>query len=83
VLSERAGVSQSAIRRAERAEGRPTMHEQGQAVIKAALEEYRVEFLDDSGVRLRLEQGAGGQTVDPIIKNFNMESCARWMPSDL
>ena len=60
-LSERSGVSQSAIHRAERAEGRPTMHEQGLAAIKTALERSGVEFLDDSGVRLRLDQAYGGQ----------------------
>src|SRR3984893_8064786 len=80
-LSERSGVSQSTIHRAERAEGRPTMHEHGLAAIKVALERYGVEFLDESGVRLGLEQGAGAQTVDPSSKNFSVESRARWMSS--
>src|ERR1700730_3506588 len=80
-LSERSGVSQSSIHRAERAEGRPSMHEHSLAAIKAGLERYGVEFLDDSGVRLGLEQGAGAQTVDPSSKNFSVESRARWMSS--
>jgi transcriptional regulator with XRE-family HTH domain len=79
-LSERSGVSQSTIHRAERAEARPTMHEHGLLAIKAALERFGVEFLDESGVRLGLEKGTG-QTVDPSSKNFSMESRARWMPS--
>jgi transcriptional regulator with XRE-family HTH domain len=80
-LSERSGVSQSSIHRAERAEGRPSMHEQSLAAIKAALERYGVEFLDDSGVRVRMEQGTGSQTADPSSKNFSMENRTRWMPS--
>src|SRR6267378_2893895 len=47
-LSERSGVSQSAISRAERAKGCPTMHEQGLSAIKATLERFGVEFLDES-----------------------------------
>ena len=43
-LSERSGISQSSIHRAERAEGRPSMHEHSLAAIKAALEQYGVEF---------------------------------------
>ena len=57
------------------------MHEHGLAAIKTALERYGVEFLDDSGVRLRMEQGTGERTVDPSSKNFDMESRARWLPS--
>ena len=37
-LSERSGVSQSSIHRAERAKAHPSMHEQSLAAIKAALE---------------------------------------------
>ena len=60
----RSGVSQSAISRAERAKDHPTMHEQGLNAIKATLERFGVEFLGESGVRMRSqaqgEQDAGG-----------------------
>ena len=63
-LSERSGVSQSAISRAERAKDHPTMHEQGLNAIKATLERFGVEFLGESGVRMRSqaqgEQDPGG-----------------------
>jgi len=78
-LSRRSGVSQSTIHRAERAEGRPNMHEYGLAAIKAALERCAVEFLEDSGVRLGREK-ATGQSVDSSSKNFSMETRARWLP---
>jgi transcriptional regulator with XRE-family HTH domain len=52
-LSEKSGVSQSAISRAERARGHPTMHEHGLSAIKATLEQFGVEFLGDAGVCMR------------------------------
>ena len=65
-LSERSGISQSSIHRAERAEGRPSMHEHSLAAIKAALEQYGVEFLDDSGVRIVSAPSiAGAGIIDP------------------
>ena len=65
-LSERSGISQSSIHRAERAEGRPSMHEHSLAAIKAALERYGVEFLGDSGVRLVSSPSiAGTDVIDP------------------
>ncbi len=69
-LSERSGVSQSAISRAERAKGYPTMHEQGLRAIKATLEQFGVEFLGESGVRVRSqapdEQERGGPPSDQL-----------------
>jgi transcriptional regulator with XRE-family HTH domain len=58
-LSQRSGVSQSTIHRAESAEAIPNMHEHGLASIKATLEQFGIEFLDHSGVRLRLLNGRG------------------------
>jgi transcriptional regulator with XRE-family HTH domain len=81
-LSRRSGVSQSTIHRAERAEGRPTMHEYGLAAVKAALERGAVEFLEDSGVRLRVEKAVGCQSVDASSKNFGTETRARWSPGN-
>jgi transcriptional regulator with XRE-family HTH domain len=52
-LSEISGVSQSAISRVERGKGRRAMHPQSFAAVKSTFERYGVEFLDDSGVRLR------------------------------
>jgi transcriptional regulator with XRE-family HTH domain len=57
-LSEQSGVSQSTIHRAETAKGCPSTHEQGLAAIKGALERSGVEFLCDSGVRFRSDNGA-------------------------
>jgi transcriptional regulator with XRE-family HTH domain len=81
-LSERSCVSKSTIHRAEHAQGRPTMHEHSLAAIKAAIERYGVEFLDESGVRLGLKQDAGSQTVDLASKNCSVETQARWVPSN-
>jgi len=66
-LSERSGISQSSIHRAERAEGRPSMHEHSLAAIKAALEQYGVEFLDDSGVRLVSAPSIAGAGNEPQL----------------
>jgi len=79
-LSERAGISQSSIHRAERADGHPSMHEQSLAAIKAALERYGVEFLGDSGVRLGPGQG-GESTADPSSKKTGIKTQSAWVPS--
>jgi transcriptional regulator with XRE-family HTH domain len=55
-LSERSGVSQSTIHRAETAEGAPNIHQASLTAIKTALEAFGVEFLDDTGVQLRSRQ---------------------------
>jgi Helix-turn-helix domain len=52
-LAEQSGVSQSTIHRAETAEAVPGIHQASLTAVKATLEEFGVEFLDDSGVRLR------------------------------
>jgi hypothetical protein len=52
-LSERCGVSASAISRAERSDGVPAMQRRNLEAIRAAFEANGVEFLDTSGVRLR------------------------------
>jgi transcriptional regulator with XRE-family HTH domain len=81
-LSERAGISQSSIHRAERADGRPSMHEHSLAAIKAALERYGVEFLGDSGVRLMAAQDICGEGADdPSSKKSSMETRQEWVPS--
>jgi transcriptional regulator with XRE-family HTH domain len=51
-LSQRAGVSQSTIHRAEKAAAMPNTHQHGLAAIKSTFERCGVEFLDDSAVRL-------------------------------
>jgi transcriptional regulator with XRE-family HTH domain len=79
-LSERSGISQSSIHRAERAEGRPSMHEHSLAAIKAALERYGVEFLGDFGVRLGSGQG-GESAIDPSSKKPGTETRSAWAPS--
>jgi transcriptional regulator with XRE-family HTH domain len=81
-LSERSGISQSSIHRAERADGHPSMHEHSLAAIKAALERYGVEFLGDSGVRLVSAQDIGGEGAsDPSSKKSSMETRSEWGPS--
>jgi transcriptional regulator with XRE-family HTH domain len=52
-LASRCGVSQSAISRAERANGEPQMHARNLKAISAALEANGIEFLATNGVRLR------------------------------
>ena len=82
-LSKRSGVSQSSIHRAERAEGRPSMHEHSVAAIKAALERYGVELLGDSGVRLVSVQEIGGEgAIDPSSKKSGVETRSEWVPSN-
>ena len=72
-LSERSGVSQSSIHRAERAKGRPSMHETSLLAIKETLERYGVEFLEDSGVRLGPGQVSDGQTgATAILRKSDM-----------
>jgi transcriptional regulator with XRE-family HTH domain len=66
-LSQRSGVSQSTIHRAESAEGIPSIHEYGLAAIKATLEQFGIEFLDDSGVRLRVLNGGGVRACHTTI----------------
>jgi hypothetical protein len=51
-LSQRSGISQSSIHRAERAKSRPSMREHSLAAIKVALEQHGVVFLSDCGVQL-------------------------------
>jgi transcriptional regulator with XRE-family HTH domain len=80
-LAERSGVSQSSIHRAERAKAHPSMHEQSLAAIKAAFERYGVEFLDNSGVRLRSDQVSGGQAgATPISRKPDIETRPEWVP---
>ncbi len=67
-LSERSGVSQSSISRAERGKGPRSMHQQSLVAVKATFERYGVEFLDDSGVRLRSE-GRDHNQIEPARNN--------------
>jgi len=70
-LSERSGVSQSAILRAERGKDRTRMHEHGLLAIKAALEKHGVEFLEHSGVRLFAHNGYSGEAPSLTRPNAN------------
>jgi transcriptional regulator with XRE-family HTH domain len=80
-LSERSGISQSSIHRAERAKARPSMHKQSLAAIKAALERDGVEFLDDSGVRHRPDQLSGGQAGATPVSKPDIETRPGWVPA--
>ena len=52
-LSERCGVSESAISRAEKSEGEPPMQRRNLDAIRAAFEIDGIEFLDQTGLRRR------------------------------
>jgi transcriptional regulator with XRE-family HTH domain len=52
-LARYSAVSHSAIARAEKFDQTPPMQERNLQAIKAAFEANGIEFLDDSGVRLR------------------------------
>jgi len=79
-LSERSGISQSSIHRAERAAAHPSMHEQSLAAIKAALERYGVEFLVNSGVGLRPGQLPGGQAdATPTARKPDIDTRPEWV----
>jgi len=51
-LSERCGVSESAISRAEKANGVPGMQNRNLDAVRTAFEIHGVEFLDGAGLRL-------------------------------
>jgi Helix-turn-helix len=69
-LSQQSGVSQSTIHRAETAEAIPRMHEHGLAAIKTTLEQFGIEFLDDSGVRLRFLNERGVYASHTTIHKY-------------
>jgi transcriptional regulator with XRE-family HTH domain len=52
-LSQRCGVSESAISRAERSDGVPAMQARNLKAVRAAFEVYGIEFLDQTGLRYR------------------------------
>ena len=52
-LSRRCGVSASAISRAERVDGPPSMQLRNLAAIRIAFERNGIELIDDVGVKLR------------------------------
>jgi transcriptional regulator with XRE-family HTH domain len=80
-LAQRSGVSQSSIHRAERGDGRPSMHEHSLAAIKAAVERCGVAFLGDYGLRLVSAQDIGGDDiVDLSAKKAVMEIGSEWGP---
>jgi transcriptional regulator with XRE-family HTH domain len=64
-LSKRSGVSQSTIHRAETTDG--NVHGHTLVTIKATFEQFGIEFLSDSGVRLRLLNGHGMQLSHSIL----------------
>jgi hypothetical protein len=70
-----------AARRAERGDGRPSMHEHSLAAIKAAVERCGVVFLGDYGLRLVSAQDIGGDDiVDLSAKKTVMEIGSEWGP---
>jgi DNA-binding transcriptional regulator YiaG len=52
-LSQRSGVSESAISRAERSEGIPGMQARNLKAVRTAFEIHGIEFLDQTGLRIR------------------------------
>jgi len=52
-LSQRCGVSESAISRAEKMDGVPGMQGRNLNAVRTAFEIHGVEFLDSNGLRLR------------------------------
>ena len=52
-LSQRRGVSESAISRAERNDGVPSMQARNLKAVRTAFEIGGIEFLDQTGLRLR------------------------------
>jgi transcriptional regulator with XRE-family HTH domain len=52
-LSERCGVSESAISRAEKADGVPGMQTRNLDAVRTAFEIHGVEFFDGGGLRPR------------------------------
>lgn len=53
-LSQRCGVSESAIARAEKVDAVPGMRGRNLDAVRAAFEIHGIEFLDNTGVRTRL-----------------------------
>jgi transcriptional regulator with XRE-family HTH domain len=82
-LSQRSGVSQSSIHRAEHAEDYPSMHEHSLAAIKTAFEQYGVEFLDGCGLRLGTPKAAGRHPgVEPAMGAGVGEPLPEWEPTN-
>ena len=52
-LSQRSGVSESAISRAEQRDGVPAMQARNLKAVRTAFEIYGIEFLDQTGLRFR------------------------------
>jgi len=52
-LSERCGVSESAISRAEKVDGVPGMQGRNLNAVRTAFEIHGIEFLDGTGLRMR------------------------------
>ena len=52
-LSQRSGVSQSAISRAERVDDVPSMQGRNLNALRIAFETHGIEFIDRTGVRAR------------------------------
>jgi transcriptional regulator with XRE-family HTH domain len=52
-LAKRCGVSHSAISRAERVDGIPPMQSRNLDAIRIAFEQHGVEFIDNTGLRVR------------------------------
>jgi len=58
-LSQRCGVSESAISRAEKVDEVPGMQGRNLHAVRTAFEIHGIEFLDHSGLRLRRIDGRG------------------------
>ena len=52
-LSQRCGVSESAISRAERSNGVPAMQSRNLRAVRTAFEIHGIEFIDQCGLRQR------------------------------
>jgi len=52
-LSQRSGVSESAISRAERCDGTPGLQAPNLEAVRTAFEIHGIEFLDQTGLRFR------------------------------
>jgi DNA-binding XRE family transcriptional regulator len=69
-LAKQAGVSQSTIHRAETAKGVPHIHLASQGAIQTTFEESGIEFLDQSGLRLRHLNGERHK-LGHVLTNIN------------
>ena len=68
-LANHASVSQSTVHRAETSHGIPKIQRVSFIAIKETLERCGIDFLDESGVRLRLSNGEGSELSHALPTN--------------